>query len=66
MADRPAAPPGPSGDGKAPVPARAEPQTARRVSSEQVFNGAAEVQIDHHGVVYRLRRTALGKLILTK
>ena len=38
-----------------------------RVSSEQLFTGGAvELQIDHHGVLYRLKLTALGKLILTK
>jgi hemin uptake protein HemP len=36
------------------------------VTSEQLFAGAAEVQIDHHGARYRLKRTSLGKLILTK
>jgi len=39
----------------------------RRLSSEQIFaGGAAEVQIEHHGALYRLRKTSLGKLILTK
>jgi hemin uptake protein HemP len=42
--------------------ARATP----RISSERLFAGAAEIEIDHHGAVYRLKRTALGKLILTK
>jgi hemin uptake protein HemP len=32
------------------------------ITSEQLFAGAAEVQIE----LYRLRRTSLGKLILTK
>lgn len=36
------------------------------VKSETLFDGAAELLIDHLGVIYRLRRTALGKLILTK
>lgn len=39
---------------------------AVRVSSAQLFAGALEVQIDHHGAVYRLKQTSLGKLILTK
>ena len=40
---------------------------ARRLTSDQLFTGGAvEVQIDHHGVLYRLKQTALGKLILTK
>ncbi len=39
----------------------------RCVSSDQLFTGGAvELQIDHHGVLYRLKQTALGKLILTK
>ena len=37
-----------------------------RITSEQLFAGAVEVQIDHFGAVYRLKQTALGKLILTK
>jgi hemin uptake protein HemP len=36
------------------------------LKSEALFDGAAEVLIDHRGVVYRLRQTSLGKLILTK
>ena len=41
-------------------------QPARVVDSARLFEGASEVLIDHHGVIYRLKRTALGKLILTK
>jgi hemin uptake protein HemP len=37
-----------------------------RVTSAQLFAGAVEVQIDHFGTIYRLKQTALGKLILTK
>lgn len=48
--------------GTAPSPA----QQAVRVSSAQLFGSAVEVQIDHHGAVYRLKQTSLGKLILTK
>jgi hemin uptake protein HemP len=44
-------------------PAREEVQ---RISSEQLLAGAQEVQIEHHGALYRLRQTSLGKLILTK
>jgi hemin uptake protein HemP len=44
----------------------AAPESAVRVSSAQLFAGALEVLIDHHGAVYRLKQTALGKLILTK
>lgn len=39
---------------------------AQVVDSARLFGGASEVLIDHHGVIYRLKRTALGKLILTK
>lgn len=57
-----------------PVPAAAPPVAAAtrrasepvRIDSAQLFAGAVEVQIEHFGAVYRLRQTALGKLILTK
>jgi len=48
-----------------PSPPSRAPATVR-VDSAQLFGGAAEVQIDHHGAIYRLKQTALGKLILTK
>lgn len=38
----------------------------RRLDSDALFAGADEIVIDHRGTVYRLRRTSLGKLILTK
>lgn len=38
----------------------------RRFDSQQLFGSAQEVEIAHAGAIYRLRRTALGKLILTK
>lgn len=34
--------------------------------SADLLGAHTEVQIDHHGAIYRLRLTALGKLILTK
>jgi hemin uptake protein HemP len=37
-----------------------------RFSSHAIFAGALEVEIEHNGVLYRLRQTSLGKLILTK
>ena len=43
--------------------ARAQPVA---VKSEILFGGSPEVLIDHRGVMYRLRQTSLGKLILTK
>lgn len=52
----------------APRPAEAVAQAAAvvRISSQQLLAGAKEVLIEHHGSLYRLRQTALGKLILTK
>ena len=35
-------------------------------STEQLFGTAQEIGIRHQGHLYRLRRTKLGKLILTK
>lgn len=40
--------------------------TTRRYSSRELLAGAQEIEIEHDGSLYRLRRTALGKLILTK
>ena len=42
------------------------PAPTLRLSSRALLGGRQEVEIDHDGVVYRLRHTALGKLILTK
>ena len=39
--------------------------TWRPLTSEALFQGRAEVVIRHNGRDYRLRRTRLGKLILT-
>jgi hemin uptake protein HemP len=36
------------------------------VRSEQLFGRGTELRIEHRGAIYRLRLTALGKLILTK
>ena len=38
----------------------------RAIASEALFAGAGEVRISHRGSLYRLKQTALGKLILTK
>jgi hemin uptake protein HemP len=38
----------------------------RELDSEQLFAGATEVVITHHGTQYRLRITRQDKLILTK
>ncbi len=55
-------------DAPAPPPTEAVAQAAAvvRISSQQLLAGAKEVLIEHHGSLYRLRQTALGKLILTK
>jgi len=34
--------------------------------SEELFRSESAIQINHHGVIYTLRITQLGKLILTK
>jgi hemin uptake protein HemP len=44
----------------------AVPAAPRRLHSEDLFGEAVEVLIEHQSQIYRLRRTALGKLILTK
>lgn len=38
----------------------------RRLESAALLAGAREIEIDHHGELYRLRCTNKGKLILTK
>lgn len=47
----------PAPTGQTPVPA---------LRSETLFAGRTELHIEHRGTLYRLRQTALGKLILTK
>ena len=47
-------------------PARGGAAPTARVTSEQLFAGAIELQFEHHGALYRLKQTSLGKLILTK
>ena len=52
----------------APVGARVDSKATapRLITSAQLFAGAPEVHIEHHGALYRLKHTSLGKLILTK
>ncbi len=53
----------------APQPATPPPHPGASlpcVPSRALFGSAREVHIDHEGQLYRLRITALGKLILTK
>ncbi|HOY35091.1 MAG TPA: hemin uptake protein HemP [Piscinibacter sp.] len=61
--DSPQRPPPPIRPAPTPAPADVAPQ---RIDSALLLRGATELLIDHHGVLYRLRQTALGKLILTK
>ena len=56
-----ATPPSPDPAGRG-APAR----SFRAIASETLFGGAGEVHISHRGSLYRLKQTALGKLILTK
>jgi hemin uptake protein HemP len=47
-------------------PPRPRPNGPRRLDSDSLFAGAVEIEIEHQDQVYRLRKTSLGKLILTK
>lgn len=60
MLDTPTDPKGPTGS---PTPPARAPL---RLSSRQLLRGSRELEIEHAGQIYRLRLTALGKLILTK
>lgn len=53
---------------RAPLELRRRPTPARRLQSSELFGPehGIEVEIEHGDAVYRLRRTSLGKLILTK
>ena len=53
-------------DAPAPALPAAPRPPLRRISSRELLAGATEIEIDHHGMCYRLRHTAQGKLILTK
>ena len=46
------------------IPSTAPPEPGP-ITSDTLFQGRAEVVIRHNGRDYRLRRTRLGKLILT-
>ncbi len=69
-ADRPAETgSAPAAHGAAHAAAHAAAHSAvplRRVSSDELLGGAREIEITHGDALYRLRLTALGKLILTK
>ncbi len=49
-----------------PEPRETAAVAAPRVSTTTLFEGRAELEIDHRGEIYRLRITRTGKLILTK
>lgn len=42
------------------------PRAAPAYSTECLFKGAREIEIEHNGEIYRLRITRQGKLILNK
>lgn len=48
------------------APPRSQPGAPRTWSSNELFGEHLEIQIEHQSQTYRLRRTSLGKLILTK
>ncbi len=60
---KPVAPPP---DARAQATSGSRHGTLLPIKSEALFRGATELQIEHRGSLYRLRQTALGKLILTK
>ncbi len=49
-----------------PVAGAAAVLPPQRWSSRELLGQEREVEIEHEGMVYRLRLTSLGKLILTK
>lgn len=49
-----------------PSPDPSHDSPPRRITSDQLFQGAREVRVTHAGAVYRLTLTRQGKLILTK
>ena len=55
----------PKGNSPPPAAPPGEAHPPRVVESRDLLDGATEVVISHEGRLYRLRRTRLGKLILT-
>lgn len=51
--------------GKPPETAPASPTGERMIESQELLGASEQVLIRHEGRLYRLRRTRLGKLILT-
>ncbi|NRF71617.1 hemin uptake protein HemP [Aquincola sp. S2] len=56
----------PDGPLVVPVAAKRAGAPCPRLASASILGGGNEIEIDHHGAIYRLRITSLGKLILTK
>jgi hemin uptake protein HemP len=50
----------------APADERPRAPAAPRLCSPDLFGSAVEIEVEHDAQVYRLRKTSLGKLILTK
>ncbi|QDT15168.1 hemin uptake protein HemP [Alienimonas californiensis] len=48
------------------APAAAAPARPGRVRFEDLAGGAVEIEVEHAGQIYRLRRTRADKLLLTK
>ena len=59
-------PPSPARPASPPVATLSVNDRPAQFDSQALLGDRAEVQIVHGDQVYRLRRTALGKLILTK
>lgn len=66
MTTPPPASKSPPGSAAPALPAHLPQPGLRRLSSRELLAGQTEVEIEHEAQVYRLRRTAMGKLILTK
>jgi hemin uptake protein HemP len=58
--------PPPPKETEAPAPTGRAPGNPNRIASQALFGDASLVLIEHEGETYSLRRTRLGKLILTK
>ncbi|GAA4019962.1 hemin uptake protein HemP [Actimicrobium antarcticum] len=52
-------------DQDAPVTATAQSLAPTRYQSNDLFQQEREIEIEHHGRIYRMRVTHLNKLILT-
>ncbi len=48
------------------APFSTTPKARKQINSRDLLQDQREVEIEHAGQIYRLRLTALGKLILTK